>query len=83
LVRPPRGGWLHPSPLFEISSGVEPLNAKLADFLAHYSKEEMVTITVRLAPADSGCFRLWAMVLYQGGRRMTLTGKDSPELTLE
>jgi hypothetical protein len=60
---------------------VEPLNAKFADFVAHYGKEELVVITLGLATVGSGCFRLWAMFLYQEGPRMTLTGKESHELT--
>jgi hypothetical protein len=49
----------------EISSRVEPLNAKFAEFLADYNKEETVAITPGLAPIETACFRLWAMVLYQ------------------
>jgi hypothetical protein len=60
---------------------VEPFNAKFAEFLAEYSKEEMEDITLSLAPVESGCFRLWVMVLHQGGRRTTLTRNEAPELT--
>jgi hypothetical protein len=67
----------------EIRSKIEPLNAKLANFLARYSNEEMVAITLGFAPVQSGCFKLWSMVLYHGGRRMTPTGKESPELQKE
>jgi hypothetical protein len=41
----------------------------------------MVAIIVGLAPVESGCFRLWAMVLYQGGRRMTHAAKEAPDFT--
>jgi hypothetical protein len=43
--------------IFEISSRVEPANAKFAEFLGRYSEEEVITITLGLAPAESGCFR--------------------------
>jgi hypothetical protein len=64
----------------DISSRVEPLNAEFADFLAQYSKEEMLVITLGLAPVESACFRLWALVFHQGGRRMTLAEKEHPGL---
>jgi hypothetical protein len=67
----------------EISSIVEPLHAKFADFLAQYTKEEMVDITLGLTPVESGCFRLSAIVPYQSGRRMTLARKEAPELSTE
>jgi hypothetical protein len=54
--------------LAEISSRAEPLNAKFADFLDQYSKEEMLATTLGLAPVESGFFRLWALVFYHGGR---------------
>jgi hypothetical protein len=41
----------------------------------------MLAITIGLAPVASGCFRLWALVFYQGGRRTTLAGKENPEFT--
>jgi hypothetical protein len=66
-----------------IGSKVEPLNEKIDDFLAQYRKEEMVAITLGLAPVESECFRLWEMVLFRGCRRMTLTGKKAPELSTE
>jgi hypothetical protein len=43
----------------------------------------MVAITLGLAPVESGCFRLCAMVIYHGGRRMTPIGKEAPELSTE
>jgi hypothetical protein len=36
----------------DISGRVGPLNAKLADFLAQYSTEEMLAITLGVAPVD-------------------------------
>jgi hypothetical protein len=33
----------------------EPLNAKIADFLTRYRKEEVVSITVGLAPVETEC----------------------------
>jgi hypothetical protein len=33
------------------------------------------------SPVDSECFRLWVLAFYQGGGRMTLAGKEHPELT--
>jgi hypothetical protein len=41
----------------EVSSKVEPQNAKCAAFLAQYSKEEMVDITLGSAPVASADFR--------------------------
>jgi hypothetical protein len=55
------------------------LNAKIVEFTAQYSREEMLAIT--LGPVDSGRFRLWALVFDQGGRRITLAGREHPELT--
>jgi hypothetical protein len=66
----------------EISSRVEHLNATFAELVAQYSKEEMLAITLGLAPVESGCYELWATVLMQDGRRMTLSGRESPELTV-
>jgi hypothetical protein len=65
----------------EISRRVEPLNARFAAFLAYYSKEEMVVITVGLAHIETECFRLWPNVLYQEGPQITLNGREAPELT--
>jgi hypothetical protein len=62
----------------EISSRGEPLNVKLAGFMAHFSKEGTVAITLGSAPIESGCFKLWVMVLMQGGGQMTLTGREAP-----
>jgi hypothetical protein len=59
------------------------LNAQFAEFLTQFSKEETVAITLGLARVESVCFRLRAMVFYQGGRRMTLTGKEAPDLSAE
>jgi hypothetical protein len=65
--------------IFEISQEVDPLNAKLGRFLAQYSKEERLAITVGLAPTDVGSLKAWAMVLHQGGRRMTHTAREAVE----
>jgi hypothetical protein len=65
----------------DISGRVEPLNAKFADFLDQYNKEKMLAITLGLAPVESGCFRLGALALCQGGKKMALAGKSHPELT--
>jgi hypothetical protein len=65
--------------IFEICSPAEPLNAKFAEFLAQYSKHEMLGMTVGLAPADVGCYELWAIVLHQAGRRMTHTAREAAE----
>jgi hypothetical protein len=62
---------------------MEPLNARLAEVLARYSKEEMLAITLALAPIETERCKLWAMVLYQGGRRMILTRREAPEMTKE
>jgi hypothetical protein len=50
----------------EISSRVEPLSGKITGFLAQYSRQEMLSITLGLAPVEMECFRMWALVLYQG-----------------
>jgi hypothetical protein len=68
--------------LAEIGGKVEPLDAKFADFLDQYSQEEMLAITLGLEPVESGCFRLWLQVFYQGGRRIALAGEERPEFTL-
>jgi hypothetical protein len=60
----------------EISSTVEPYNAKFANHSAEYLKTEIFCMTL-------GCYRIWALVLAQDTRRMTLTGKEAPELTVE
>jgi ribosomal protein S19 len=65
----------------EISSKVERLNAKLAEFRGIYSTGETVAITLGLAPIETECFRLWAMVLYQEGRQMIVNGRGFPDLT--
>jgi hypothetical protein len=67
----------------EIGSRVEPLNVKIADFLAHYSKEEIVAITLGLAPVETECHRMWAIVIHQEGRRMVLAGREAAEKTKE
>jgi hypothetical protein len=51
----------------EISSWVEPLNAKFAEFLAQFRKEEMVAITLGLTPVESECFRLWSHITAVAG----------------
>jgi hypothetical protein len=61
--------------LFEINSRVEPANAKFAEFLGQFSKEQTVCVALELAPAESGCFRLWALLFVQEA----LTGEDLPE----
>jgi hypothetical protein len=58
----------------EISSRIEPLNAKIADFRAEFNKEEVVTITLGLAPVETECYRLWALALHQARLRMTYAG---------
>jgi hypothetical protein len=65
----------------DVRRRVDPLNAKFVEFSAQCSKEEMLAITRGLAPVDSGCFRLLALVFYQGVLRMTLAGKEHPEIT--
>jgi hypothetical protein len=62
---------------------MEPLNARLAEFLVRYNKEDMLAITLGPAPIETERCRLWAMVLYQGGRRMILTGREASEMTKE
>jgi hypothetical protein len=47
---------------YELSSRVEPANAKFVGFLGQFSKEETVIITLGLARAESGSFRAWAAV---------------------
>jgi hypothetical protein len=48
----------------EISSQVDPLNARAAEFLAEYDKEEVLAITLGLAPVETECCGLWAIVLH-------------------
>jgi hypothetical protein len=60
-----------------------PLDAKIADFLADFNKEEVVDITLGLAPVETECYRLWALVLHQAGRRMTHAGREVAEGTDE
>jgi hypothetical protein len=60
----------------EMRSSFERLDARLVDFLAQYSKEEMAAITLGLAPIETECYRLWA-------RSMTLAGRETPEMTKE
>jgi hypothetical protein len=65
--------------IYQLSSRVEPANAKFAEFLGQFTKEEIVIITLGFVPAESGCWRPWAAVFVQEGRRMALTGKEVPE----
>jgi hypothetical protein len=44
-------------------------------------QEESLAITVRLAPADAGCDKPWATVLYQRGTRMTHAAREAAEST--
>jgi hypothetical protein len=67
----------------EISSKVDPFNARGAEFLAEYDKEEVLAITLGLAPVETECYRLWDMVLHQAGRKMTHAGRESAEGTRE
>jgi hypothetical protein len=39
--------------IFEISGRVEPANARFAEFMSQFSKEEVVIITFGLTPAES------------------------------
>jgi hypothetical protein len=54
---------------------VERLNAKLADCLANFNKEEDLM--------NTGWCKLLATVLVQNGRRMTLIGDERPDLSVE
>jgi hypothetical protein len=65
----------------EMRSRVEPLNARIADFLADFDKEETVAITHGLAPIETECYRLWALVLHQAGCKMTYAGRENAEGT--
>jgi hypothetical protein len=52
----------------EVSSRVDPVNARAAEFLAEYDKEKVLAITLGLAPVETECYGLWAIVLHQGAR---------------
>jgi hypothetical protein len=65
--------------LADISGKGKQVNAKLAYFPDQYSKEEMLAVTLELASVESNCFRLYGLVLYQGGRKMTYAGKKSKD----
>jgi hypothetical protein len=64
--------------IYQIISRVEPANAKFAEFLGKFSKKETVVFALGMAPADTGYFKAWTVVLVQEGRRRMLTGKDVP-----
>lgn len=64
-----------------MSSEAEPLNARQAEYLANFVKDIIVCITRASAPVETGCLELLALAFAQEGRIMTLTGKESPELT--
>jgi hypothetical protein len=64
----------------DTASQVEPLNATCR-VSGHFNKEADIYVT--LAPIDMRFRKLWAMVLVQDGGRMTLTCKESRELTTE
>jgi hypothetical protein len=63
----------------EISSRIDPLNARAAEFLAECHKEEVLAITLGLVPVETECYRLWAIVLQQTGRKMTCAGREVAE----
>jgi hypothetical protein len=67
----------------EISSRIDPLNARAAEFFAEYNKEEVLAITLGLAPVETECYRLWAVVPHQAGRKMTHAGREAAEKTRE
>jgi hypothetical protein len=67
----------------EISSRIDPLTARAAEFLAEHNKEEGLAITLGLAPVETECYRLWAIVLHQAGRKMTHAGRETAEGTRE
>jgi hypothetical protein len=56
--------------LSEIISQVEPLNAKFWECLAHFCTKAGIHITLGVAPVDTWCRTLCAMVHVQDGRRM-------------
>jgi hypothetical protein len=83
--------WLRPKEvqeqvnrrIAEISSRIDPLNARVAEFLAEYDKGDVLAITLGLAPVETECYRLWAIVLHQAWRKMTHMGRESAEGTRE
>jgi hypothetical protein len=62
--------------LTDIGSLVEPVQAKVPEFLGNFAKGDVLVSTIGPVPAESGCFNLWAVVLVQGNRKMAFTGKE-------
>jgi hypothetical protein len=65
--------------LYEISSLVDPDKARFASFLGQFTTEEMLTITLRLATAESASLKPLAAVFFQEDRKMVATGRETAE----
>jgi hypothetical protein len=63
--------------LYDISSTFEPAKAKFMDFLGKFALEEMLVITLGLAPAESGCLKPWAAAFLREDRTMMFTGQET------
>jgi hypothetical protein len=63
--------------IFELSQAVDPLDARLAGFLAQHSKEKPLAITVGLEPTDIGSLK--ALTDITVGRQMTHTAREMVE----
>jgi hypothetical protein len=60
---------------------VEPAKASFVSFLCQFTTEEMLTIIVGLAPAESGCFKPWRTVFLQEDRKMVAPVREPAEVS--
>jgi hypothetical protein len=67
--------------LADISSMIEPVQAKFPEFLGKFSCDELPVSTIGLAQTESECFNPWAVVVVQSDRKTAFTGKESSALT--
>jgi hypothetical protein len=65
----------------DISSMIEPVQAKFPEFLGQFSCNGLLISTIDLSPAESGCFNPLAVVLRPGDRKAVFTGKENSVLT--
>jgi hypothetical protein len=67
--------------LDDISSLIEPVQAKFPECLGEFSCDGLLISTIGLSSAESGCFNPWAVVLVQGDRKTVFMGKGNFALT--
>jgi hypothetical protein len=67
--------------LANISSMVEPVQAKFHEFFGNFVRDGLLVSTIGISPAGSGCYSSLAVILIQQGRKMAFTGREDPALT--